>query len=207
MQLQHVAREMLQLVERYVQYFSSAVPDGAKHSVPVLGLYGFSADDAVGGAETHQHIGVVNIYVVAVVGLEKYGRVTHLFAEIREYLLRCPVGFAGVNNSVIPVKNHASCSFEEEIVIFPPCQVDETAHLEILSHCFQYFRLALVPPVDSGHRVKDEGAVLVGAEPVVGENGVGSVRMGSVLRDDYVYLIGPEQGNVRGELAQSVLLG
>ena len=96
---------------------------------------------------------MVNGDSLSVVSLEIYGSITHLFAEIFQYLLRGALGFGCVNNFVFPVQDHASRTFQVQVVVLPPGKVYQSADLEIFPYHFQQLFFPLMPAVERGHRV------------------------------------------------------
>ena len=156
----------------------------------------FHTDDRDLRSDIHHDIRVIDLRSVCVYSLEQDRRIPELFAEVLQYDLICPWGFTRVNDLMDPVQDHGAGPFQEQPFFLVMGEVHRSLYVKILPDRVKYLRTSLEPPVLSEHRVQDKRSVFMCREPVVGEHGIGCVRLRRIFDRDHIDSVFPEQFNI-----------
>ena len=174
----------------------------------------FDALDADGGellSHRHQHVGVIDrraARAARIRGLEGDDLVVEALREFAEHIHIGSRRQAGVGDAIRAIEHQAARAFEEFLLRFPMRKIDGARNTESMMHVerFDDVETPFESSIGRHHRIEHDRAVRVKAHPVVREDGIGGVRLRSVVEDMNVDACGIECARQCVELCKRAAL-
>ena len=114
----------------------------------------------------------------------KYG------TKLQKYGFICSFRQSCISNFVSPIENHASCSFQKHILLFPKSEIINIIYYNsLIFYQLNYIYPTLLPPVFSKHGIQNHLPTFVKRNPVVRKNRIGCMRLLGILNNQYVNAI------------------
>jgi len=139
-------------------------------------------------------------------GIKTNCLVAQCITDIPEQTLIGPGRAAGIGPVVVPVKDHAPCPLQVTVFTLPGAHVYPFYARGMFLNGPKDSFFPFQPPVGSVHGVQDRHLSRVKRYPVVGEYGIGRVRLGCVLNHYHVNIVLLQQGNIAVEFCKSLFL-
>src|SRR5690606_15017682 len=166
--------------------YSSVAAQRLRYDIPIPCRNSFQIDNSIPVGNAHHHIGVVDGCTVLVNRIKDNRSIPQLSTKIPEQLFVGTRRLACVSQASRAVEYEAPGPFEESAFGFVPCEINLLPHRKPACYGGEYRLLALPPPIFRKHGVEHHRTVAMERHPIIWENAIRCMRIGTVLYHHYI---------------------